>query len=155
MDTISKVKVKIFKVFGAPLLSIIIGISFLPFLICYKCCSKLCCSCTKKNDYDHYEKNCDIFKIGVISCVILLSISVWIMLTLWLIQMGNMVGSLTKIMCTSVGVFTTLNEGISDPTFKFSGISGSVYLLQNVITDLDKTNKDVNLVKRIDEMKNR
>lgn len=145
-------KFKIIKIFAGPVISIILGIIFLPFMMCYKCCAKICCFCSKKSKYDHYEKNCDIFKIMVIVCVVMLSICVWTILSLWLIQMSNMVGSLTRIMCTSVGVFNSLTEGVSGTNLKFAGTGGNIYLLNNLKIDLENFEKTPQASKRMNQM---
>jgi hypothetical protein len=44
IEIIGKIKFKIFKIFGAPVISIILGLFFLPFMCCAKCCAKKCCN---------------------------------------------------------------------------------------------------------------
>jgi len=82
----------------------------------------------------------------------MLSICVWIILSLWMIQMSNMIGSLTRIMCTSVGVFHSLTDGVSEGNFTFAGTGGSIYLLSNLKLDLSNYDNSPRASKRINQI---
>ena len=58
-------------------------------------------------------------------------------------------------MCTSVGVFNSLETGISGENLKFAGTGGSVYLLSNLKIELEKYENNPQASKRLNQMNSR
>lgn len=106
-------------------------------MCCMKCWSKIFCECKKKSDrYDHFESSFDIGKIFTISCVVMISVGIWVILLMWFFQMNSLISSFTRIMCTSIGAFESLKFGYNSERSRFAGTEGFKYILNTLQTDL-------------------
>ena len=133
-----KIRGTVLKTFGIPLIAIILGVIFMPVMCCMRCWAKLCCECKKKrNQFDHFENSFDLGKLLTISCVIFISVGIWVILLMWFFQMNSLISSFTRIMCTSIGAFESLNKGYNSDKSRFPGTEGFKFILKAAEDDLD------------------